>query len=564
MVRTTFLVVNVLFLLASIALGQASFNGPESVAFDTVTDRYFVSNYYDGTIVQIDRYGQRSYFKTGLSHCYGNCIKDNVLYVTVPGKVVGYDLTSGEEVFEVNISTITNLDGLTTDTSGYLYALDTGGRLHKIDIEQQTASILVNGGFPSHPQDIIFDKWHNRILIAAYDGTPYLKAVNLDDGILYDAVTPPTGYFDGISIDNEGYVYLGSHASNGLVYRLDSTLTVPEILSNSYRQPAGLDYNLRDNILAVPNFSGNNVGFIVMYIDFMANFLWGPGPHEVSFLGLPEITVNEWHWDFGDGDTSMAASPTHVYDEPGLYDVTLEIVPAEGPNRSYTRRGYIAVLADTLSGDNAEGNTESEIIEVPLYAGNNMPLYGMQIPVEYGGAADLRFEGFSVEGCLSAAFAEITYLDYDSAGKRFTLDMEVGPSLYMSPSESPLIILQFSIDDGDSGDVNTLFLDGYDTYLPVYHGVYTDYTPATKAPSVTCTKAGCCTGTVGNVNCSEEEQPDITDITRLIDFLYLSHAELCCLEEADANSSGGEPDIADITALISHLYISHDPLGECP
>ncbi|MFZ5980290.1 MAG: thrombospondin type 3 repeat-containing protein [Candidatus Zixiibacteriota bacterium] len=74
----------------------------------------------------------------------------------------------------------------------------------------------------------------------------------------------------------------------------------------------------------------------------------------------------------------------------------------------------------------------------------------------------------------------------------------------------------------------------------------------------------CCIGTTGNANCSEEEEPDITDITRLIDFLYISHAELCCLEEADVNGSGGEPDISDITRLIDYLYISHYTLVPCP
>ncbi|MBN1212170.1 MAG: thrombospondin type 3 repeat-containing protein, partial [candidate division Zixibacteria bacterium] len=33
---------------------------------------------------------------------------------------------------------------------------------------------------------------------------------------------------------------------------------------------------------------------------------------------------------------------------------------------------------------------------------------------------------------------------------------------------------------------------------------------------------GCCEGLTGNTNCSEEEEPDISDITRLIDYLYIS------------------------------------------
>ena len=75
---------------------------------------------------------------------------------------------------------------------------------------------------------------------------------------------------------------------------------------------------------------------------------------------------------------------------------------------------------------------------------------------------------------------------------------------------------------------------------------------------------GCCIGFTGNVDCSEDEEPDISDIVRLIDYLYISHAPLCCPEEADANGSGGEPDISDITRLIDYLYISHDALADCP
>ena len=75
---------------------------------------------------------------------------------------------------------------------------------------------------------------------------------------------------------------------------------------------------------------------------------------------------------------------------------------------------------------------------------------------------------------------------------------------------------------------------------------------------------GCCEGYTGNVNCSVSEEPDISDITRLIDYLYLSNDPLCCLEEADVNVSGGEPDISDITRLIDFLYLSHGGLAPCP
>ena len=75
----------------------------------------------------------------------------------------------------------------------------------------------------------------------------------------------------------------------------------------------------------------------------------------------------------------------------------------------------------------------------------------------------------------------------------------------------------------------------------------------------------CCWGYTGNVDCSKDEEPDISDITRLIDHLYLSGKELCCPEES--NTDGNiykELDISDIMAIIDYLFLTHTPLPACP
>ena len=106
-----------------------------------------------------------------------------------------------------------------------------------------------------------------------------------------------------------------------------------------------------------------------------------------------------------------------------------------------------------------------------------------------------------------------------------------------------------------SGVVQLMFRFGTDASV-TQEGWYVD--------DIQISSAGCCLGTTGNADCSEDEVPDIADITRLIDYLYLSHSALCCLEEGDADGSGGEPDIADITKLIDHLYLAHPALPSCP
>ncbi len=48
----------------------------------------------------------------------------------------------------------------------------------------------------------------------------------------------------------------------------------------------------------------------------------GCKPLNVQFTNAVSDAV-AWHWDFGDGDTSEAEFPTHVYDSPGIFSVTL-------------------------------------------------------------------------------------------------------------------------------------------------------------------------------------------------------------------------------------------------
>ena len=74
--------------------------------------------------------------------------------------------------------------------------------------------------------------------------------------------------------------------------------------------------------------------------------------------------------------------------------------------------------------------------------------------------------------------------------------------------------------------------------------------------------ACCCNGMKGNIDCSEIDEPDISDITLLIDYLYLAHSILCCPEEAYINSDE-YIDISDISLLIDYLYLSHTPLPQC-
>jgi hypothetical protein len=77
-------------------------------------------------------------------------------------------------------------------------------------------------------------------------------------------------------------------------------------------------------------------------------------------------------------------------------------------------------------------------------------------------------------------------------------------------------------------------------------------------------KKTCCVGITGNVDMDPANGVDISDLTALIDNLYISLRPLACPEEAncDGDPAGGV-DISDLTWLIDYLYISFTAVAHC-
>jgi PKD repeat protein len=297
-------------------------------------------------------------------------------------------------------------------------------------------------------------------------------------------------------------------------------------------------------------------------VKFISSQQFGWAPFNVDFYGISPHSVDEWRWTFGDGDTALAQAPSHTYEEPGIYNVSLQVLTDGSHLYTYNEPDYIVVLADTLIAEDRDAQA-GVTFEYTINLTNNVPLYRLQLPLEYGGPLDLKFEGYTVEGCRGTVFDAFDYLNYDGNNRRFCMNLDTdGNSL--APGSGPLIKFKFKIQGGGAGQSNTIILDGYNDFEPVAYSFPVIYQPALESGSITYNASVCCIGSAGNVDCSTEETPDISDITRLIDYLYLSHNPLCCLEEADSNGSGGEPDISDITALIDFLYLAHNPLANCP
>jgi M6 family metalloprotease-like protein len=79
---------------------------------------------------------------------------------------------------------------------------------------------------------------------------------------------------------------------------------------------------------------------------------------------------------------------------------------------------------------------------------------------------------------------------------------------------------------------------------------------------------GCCGfwtgGYTGNANCGDDGKMTLSDVSRLIDRVFISKEELCCEENGNTNgSTDGKITLSDITRLIDKVFVSKETAEPC-
>jgi hypothetical protein len=258
-----------ILLCSSHLLADNYLDGPESVSWDSLHTRYLVSSFNNGRIVAMDTLGNQSIFIDDLGYAYGNHIKDTVLYVSHGHGVNGFNLATGVLIWQVYISTTGQTDGVSTDTSGYLYTVDYNRIIYRVKISDHSYSAFVTSGLPTWPQALIFDAKNNRLLVASWADHAPIIAVSLPSGALSTIVVTPQGWADGITADQFSNTYLSCY-SDGKIYRYDSIFANPPfVFSSGHLTPSSIYYNQQRLELAVPMFDADSVAFVkdIYHID---------------------------------------------------------------------------------------------------------------------------------------------------------------------------------------------------------------------------------------------------------------------------------------------------------
>jgi len=253
-----------LFLIMNTGIAQIDYNGPESVVYDSVKDRYLITSCNSHKIFSIDlKSGNDSLFAES-NDCMGNDIMGDIMFVSSNDKLQAFDLLEDNLLWEITITGANFLDGITHDPEGNLYLVDVSrNKVFKVDTTTKQSEEFVSS-FPfSYPQDIVFDHIQNRLVLAAWATSYAVVEIDITSAEVTIISDCEATKLDGIAIDNDGNFYLSSHSNGGQVLKYNNNFSSePEIISEDHSAPAGLCIDEINNLIIIPNYDGNTVDYL--------------------------------------------------------------------------------------------------------------------------------------------------------------------------------------------------------------------------------------------------------------------------------------------------------------
>lgn len=253
--------ISVFLLLVSQAFSQ--YSSPESVAFDSVYNRWLVTN-STGVIKQRTADGTVSDFAPAGSGTHGIRIYNGTAYVCMQNRIKGFALSNGAEVFNVQLTGASFLNGLGINSSGIAYISDfSGQRIYKLNLNTQAWWIYVPAA-GGQPNGVYVDAPRNRLLICFWGSNAAIKQVNLSDSSITTITNTGYSNCDGIYLDKYDNVYISSWGPSPakiLRYDINFSLPVAIVINSGLSNPADIFINKTRDTLCVPNSGSNAVTF---------------------------------------------------------------------------------------------------------------------------------------------------------------------------------------------------------------------------------------------------------------------------------------------------------------
>jgi len=271
---------NFIFLLNVSLLISQTYQSAESVEYDPVNIQWLVAN--GSRIIADDGAGNLSYFGTG-NATHGMEVVGNTLFAVASNAIKGYDLTSEEEVMNLQIPGVSFLNGLTNDGTNTLYVTDfSAGKIYSIDVSDFSnpsySEIVSNTA--GTPNGVLFDEDNNRLLFVTWGSNAKIKAVDLGTNEVSTLVITSLSNIDGIDDDSDGNYYISSW-SPARITKYNNDFSTSEIVDTpSLNSPADIGYSQSTDVLGIP--MGSSVIFVDLAVLSVTDENFNPFGFEIS------------------------------------------------------------------------------------------------------------------------------------------------------------------------------------------------------------------------------------------------------------------------------------------
>jgi len=195
-------------------------------------------------------------------------------------------------------------------------------------------------------------------------------------------------------------------------------------------------------------------------VNFTADVTSGLQPLEVHFTDQSTAgtgNINFWNWDFGNGDNSNEQHPVYIYQDPGVYSVTLTVTNSADSTATLTRENYITVIQRVPE---IEVNPPTMLNFGIVYLGSSSTLYS--VVISNTGTAELLIDNLSlVESNSLFSFVNTVLPLTIQVGE------ETAISLLFTPQEAGTVIDTLYIHNNSvNSPLYTLELRGTGEYVP--------------------------------------------------------------------------------------------------
>ncbi|MFT6500891.1 MAG: PKD repeat protein [Crocinitomicaceae bacterium] len=132
----------------------------------------------------------------------------------------------------------------------------------------------------------------------------------------------------GFDVPGQGQYSLGLSDANlyrnttGASYPYDVTGMMSIVSSSSTTSPSDYYYYFYDLDIGIKSCTSDSL--LVTANVLIPDFTWSSALLNAYFIDA-STGASSWEWNFGDGNTSTAQSPTHLYAQNGVYTVTLTV-----------------------------------------------------------------------------------------------------------------------------------------------------------------------------------------------------------------------------------------------